>query len=76
MKNIKFIAMMLAFIMMFATLSSIVTLPVLADDTDTPVAETTTEETTEETEDTTEETEEKGTTTNSILSEDYENKRY
>ncbi len=73
MKNIKFIAMMLAFIMMFATISSVVTLPVLADETEAPEAETTTEETTEETEETEEEA---TTTTNSVLSEDYENKKY
>ena len=42
MKNIKFIAMLLAFIMMFGTLTSLITVPVLADGEETEKKTTTT----------------------------------
>lgn len=73
MKNIKFIAMLLAFIMMFGTLSSLVTLPVLADGEDETTAVDETAENTEEEEETTTTT---STSTTTVLSEDYTTKKY
>ncbi len=71
MKNIKFIAMMLAVIMMLS-ISSV--LPVLADEPDAEAPETVTEETTEET--TKEETTTPSTSSSTVLTEDYEIKSY
>ncbi len=74
MKNIKFIAMLLALIMMLSTLSSLFTLPVLADGEDGPApveapADNETDEEEEEEEQTT-------TSTSTVLSEDYTTKKY
>lgn len=76
MKNIKFIAMLLAFIMMLGTLSSLVALPVLADGEDgpKPVEATANDETEEAEED--EKQEENKTSTVTVLSEDYTTKKY
>ena len=78
MKNIKFISMILAIIMM---LTSVISLPVLADEPTTDEVPTETEETTDTTE-TTETTEEKAeeetpaATNDTVLSENYANKNY
>ena len=71
MKNVKIIAMMLSVIMMLTAISSVITLPVLADGEETTETAETTEETTEE-----EEEETTTTTKTSVLSEDYETKKY
>ncbi|MBR6632708.1 MAG: hypothetical protein IKL05_00210 [Clostridia bacterium] len=76
MKNIKFIAMLLAFIMMLGTLSSLVALPVLADGEDGPKpVEATANDETEEAEEE-EKQEENKTSTVTVLSEDYTTKKY
>lgn len=79
MEKMKFIAMLLAFIMMLSTLTSLVALPVLAEGEAEETAATTEGEEgeeTEESEETEEETPATSTSTGSTLSQDYANKKY
>ncbi len=77
MKNIKFIAMLLALIMMLSTLSSLFTLPVLADGEDLAATESAdAAEADENAEEEEEEEQTQSTSTSTVLSEDYTTKKY
>lgn len=78
MKNIKFIAMLLALIMMLSTITSLFTLPVLAEgeEAESTDAAAPAEDAEKEEEEEEEEKKDESTSTKTVLSEDYVNKKY